>query len=101
MALGFNNFDAIVFLQQFNNGYPITIKDMAAAFYVIDPDKKGDGGDKIATIECHNSKGVPAGKAGIVGADDPKLCNKPEFLIKRCVPLNEQSSYQKQATKQH
>ena len=83
--MGFDNFDAIVFLQQFNNGYPMTIKDMAAVFYVIDPTKNGDGNDKIATIDCHNSKGVPGGKAGIVGADNPKLCNHPEFLIKRCV----------------
>ena len=82
MALGMSNFDAIVFLQQFNNGYPMTIKDMAAAFYVVDPGKKGDGGDKIATIECHNSIGVP-GRTGVVGADDPKLCDKPEFLVKR------------------
>ena len=83
LALGFDNFDAIIFLQQFNDGYAMTIKDMAAAFYVTDPEKPDDGGDKIATIRCHNSKGIAAGKAGIVGADSPKVCNKPEFLIKR------------------
>ncbi|KAL9602195.1 MAG: hypothetical protein Q9179_002621 [Wetmoreana sp. 5 TL-2023] len=83
MALGFNNFDAIIFLQQFNDGYAMTIKDMAAAFYVVDPDKEGDGSDKIATIECNNSKGVPGGRAGTVGKDSPKLCNDPHFLIKR------------------
>ena len=83
LALGFNNFDAIIFLQQFNDGYPMTIKDMAAAFHVIDPEKTDDGKDKIATIDCHNKKGVNEGKVGIVGADDPTLCNSPEFLIKR------------------
>jgi len=90
MALGMNNFDAIVFLQQFNYGYPMTIEDMAAQFYVIDPIKDGDGNDKIATIDCHNKKGANVGgKAGIVGADDPTLCNHPEFLIKRFVFDNE------------
>ena len=62
----------------------MTIKDMAAAFYVIDPNKKGDGDDKIATIDCHNSKGADVGgKAGTVGADDPTKCNHPAFSIKR------------------
>lgn len=47
----------------------MTIKDMVAAFYVIDPTKSGDGGEKIAAIHCHNRRGVPAGRAGIVGGD--------------------------------
>ena len=84
MALGMDNFDSVVFLQQFNKGYPMTIKDMTAAFYVTDPNKKGDGSDKIATIDCHNSK--PANVGGIadtVGADDPTKCNHPAFSIKR------------------
>ena len=84
-VLGFNNFDAIVFLQQFNQGYPMSIKDMAAAFYVIDPTKKGDGGDKIATIDCHNKRGTPAGRAGVIGGDNFALCNHPEFLVNRYV----------------
>jgi hypothetical protein len=83
MAMGMNNFDAIVFLQQFNDGYAITIKDMAAAFYVVDPEKQDDGSDKIATIVCHNSKGVAAGRAGMLGADSSKVCANPEFKIKR------------------
>ena len=73
IAIGLKNFDAIIFLQPFNDGYPITIKDMAAAFYVVDPEKQGDGGDKIATIECQNSKGVTAGRAGILGVDSSKM----------------------------
>ena len=55
MALGLNNSDAIVFLQHFNDGYAMTIKDMAPAFYVVDTDKEGDGNDKIATIECRSN----------------------------------------------
>ena len=56
MALGMKNFDAIVFLQQVKNGSPMTLKDIAAAFCIIVLDKSGDGGDKIARIDCHNSK---------------------------------------------
>ena len=80
-----NNFDAIVFLQQFNNGYPMTIKDMAAVFYVIDPSKKDDGSDKIATIQCHNTDMVNGGHAGVQIGDKPNVCDKPEFTIKRSV----------------
>lgn len=40
MALGFNNLDSIAFLIQFNDGYAMTIKDMAAAFYVVDETKQ-------------------------------------------------------------
>lgn len=78
-----NNFDSIAFLLQFNDGYPMTIDDMAKAFYVVDEYKKGDGADKIATIECRNDHGVPAGRAGVVGGDSSKVCDHPEFKIKR------------------
>lgn len=87
MALEMNNFDAIVFLQQFNDGYPMSIKEIAAAFYVVDETKKGDGNDKMATITCHNEKPVSAGRAGAVGGHSPKVCDKPEFKINRyCQP---------------
>ena len=82
-VLGFENFDAITFQIQYNLGYPMTIPDIAKAFYVIDPDKKGDGDDKIATIKCNNKKGSPAGRAGIIGGDNPSLCNHPTFAINR------------------
>ncbi len=88
-VLGMNNFDTIVFQIQFNLGYPMTIPDMAKNFYVIDPNKKGDGDDKIATIKCNNKKGTPAGKAGIVGGDNPTLCNHPTFTINRYVSNQE------------
>jgi hypothetical protein len=87
MALGLNNFDSIVFLEQFNNGYPMTIKDMAANFYVVNEHKKGDGADKLATITCHNTAPFPVGRSGVIGGDNPKWCNKPEFAINRSVEL--------------
>ena len=61
----------------------MTIPEMAKAFYVKDEKKPDDGNDKMAVITCHNSKGQPAGKAGIVGADDPRRCNHPTFSINR------------------
>ncbi len=51
----------------------MTIKDIVAAFYVIDPTKSGEGGEKIATIHCHDKRGVPTGRAGIVGGDSFKI----------------------------
>ena len=83
MAMGMNNFDAIVFLTQFNLGYAMSIKDMVAAFYVVDDTKPNDGADQIATIECHNKKGKALGRAGTIGGDSPKVCDNPTFSIKR------------------
>ena len=83
MAMGMDNFDSIVFLTQFNQGYAMSIPEMAKAFYVVDETKQGDGADKMATITCHNNKGTPAGRAGIVGADPPNVCNNPVFAINR------------------
>ena len=83
MALGFYNFDSIAFLTHFNDGYAMSIKDMATAFYVIDETKSGDGNDKIATITCHNKKGTPAGRAGVIGGDRENVCDDPEFKLNR------------------
>lgn len=83
MAMGFDNFDAIVFLIQFNQGYAMSIADMAAAFYVVDETKPGDGSNKMATITCHNNKGVTAGRAGTIGADSPLVCDNPVFALNR------------------
>ena len=59
----------------------MTIPDIAAAFYVINPTIPGDGSDKVATINCRNSQGTSGGKAGKVGAQDPYHCWNPEYLI--------------------
>ena len=82
-SLKMNNFDTIAFMIQFNDGYAMSIKDLAAAFYVVDKNKPNDGADKIATIECDNHKGTPAGRAGIIGGDSSKVCARPSFHIKR------------------
>ena len=82
-ALGLHNFDAIAFLLYFNLGYAMSIKEIAAAFYVIDPTKSGDGDDKVATINCNNRAAQEAGKGGLITADPPSLCNHPTFSINR------------------
>ncbi len=66
------------------SGYPMSIKDIAAAFYVIDPTKKGDGDNEVATIDCNNKYGAPA-KDRLIGGDNFLLCNHPTFAIKRYV----------------
>ena len=83
MAMGLDNFDAIVFLTQFNQGYAMSIPEIAGAFYVVDETKPGDGSDKMATITCHNKKGVLAGKAGVIGADPTNVCDNPVFALNR------------------
>jgi hypothetical protein len=83
MAMGMNNFDSIVFLTQFNQGYAMSIPEMAKNFYVVDETKQGNGSDKMATITCHNKPGTPAGRAGTIGGDNPKWCDNPVFALNR------------------
>lgn len=65
--LGLNSFDAIAFLIHFNDGHAMTIKEMAANFYVIDESKQNDGSDKVALIDCQAKRG------GQVQCDEPKF----------------------------
>ena len=83
LALGMNNFDSIAFQINFNDGYAMTIPEIAQNFYVIDDQKEGDGADKIATISCNNKKCIKGGRIGCAGGDDKKLCNHPTFAIHR------------------
>lgn len=81
-ALGLNNFDAIAFLLRFNEGYPMSIPDMANAFHVIDPMIVGDGDDAPATIDCRNKPQRQLPDGSFLG-DDPDLCMHPLYAIKR------------------
>jgi hypothetical protein len=45
-------FDAVAFLIEFNNGYPMTIPDMALAFHNVDHSIPGDGSNASALIDC-------------------------------------------------
>ncbi|KAK4695152.1 hypothetical protein P7C71_g2545, partial [Lecanoromycetidae sp. Uapishka_2] len=79
--LGMTNFDAIVFLINFNAGYAMSIPEIAQNFYVADPTKPNDGSDKVAVINCNNNKCTTAQKAGCIGGDSPKVCNNPTFKV--------------------
>ena len=65
----------------------MTIKDMVAAFHVVDESKEGDGDDKKAIIKCHNSLGTPVNWVGFVDGDDSKKCAHPEYVVNRYVPV--------------
>ena len=85
-ALGWDNFDAVAFQHHFNEGFPMTIKDTADAFYVLDDWKLthgGDGQDKVATIKCDP---VPQERNhDPLVSDAAKFCENPDFSIKRYV----------------
>ena len=70
-ALSMTNFDAIVFLEQYNEGSPMTVPEIASQWYVIDPLKEKDGSDKIAVIDCHNEQSARGATAGSIGGEDP------------------------------
>ncbi|KAI9676942.1 MAG: hypothetical protein M1817_006781 [Caeruleum heppii] len=76
-----NNFDSIAFLLEYNNGYAMSIPEMASAFHVVWPENGGvDGIAHTATISC---KG--AGNAWWSNPENPDFmgCGDPQFAIKR------------------
>lgn len=66
------NFDTVLFLSQFNDGYPMTIPDIAKHFYVIDDRKHDDGKDKMAIVDCNLGR-----------SDWYSDCLKPSFKLNR------------------
>lgn len=86
MALGMSNFDTIVFLTHFNDGYAMSTAEIAKAFYVVDETKDGDGSDKMATITCHPQTCPPNPPHGCLESTDIEECKDPTFAINRYVP---------------
>ena len=91
-ALGMENYDAVYFFLKFNQGYPMSIPDIAKAFTMLDAPPSGNsiqttviGGslaaNAVASIECNNKPGALS-KYGWEG-DKPTLCNHPTFSINR------------------
>ena len=84
-VFGWDNFNSIAFLIQFNKGYPITLPELASYFYNIDdPSNSGDGSDQIATVKCNNKKGTSNAFGGWEG-NDPGKCANPSFLLNRAL----------------
>ena len=84
-VFGWDNFDSIAFLIQYNKGYPITLPELASYFYNIDdPSNSGDGSDQIATLKCNNKKGTSNAFGGWEG-NDPGKCANPSFQLNRAL----------------
>ena len=84
-VFGWDNFDSIAFLIQFNKGYPITLPELASYFYNIDdPSNSRDGSDQIATMKCNNKKGTSNAFGGWEG-NDPGKCANPSFQLNRAL----------------
>lgn len=82
LVFNWNNFDSIAFLIQYNEGYAMTLPEIANSFYDIDdPANSGDGSDQIATINCNNQKKDPRLRAST--GDDLSKCNHPTFQLNR------------------
>ena len=85
LVFGWDNFDSVAFLIQYNKGYPITLPELASYFYNIDdPGNSGDGSDQIATIKCHNMRGHSNAFGGWDG-DDSTKCTNPSFQLNRAL----------------
>ena len=87
LVFGWDNFDSIAFLIQYNKGYAITLPELASSFYNLDDPAnagKGDGSDQIATLKCNNVKGVANAFGGWEGSD-PGICSSPSFALNRAM----------------
>ena len=84
-VFGWDNFDSIAFLIQYNEGYAITLPELASNFYNIDdPSNSGDGSNQIATMKCNNKKGTVNAFGGWEG-NDPGKCASPSFQLNRAL----------------
>lgn len=61
---------------QYNEGYAMTIEDMAAAFQF------NGTANAAAVVDCHNGAHHPGLHGGING-DDPRFCNHAKFSLDR------------------
>ena len=85
LVFGWDNFDSVAFLIQYNQGYAIALPELARQFYNIDdPKNSGDGSNQIATIKCNNVKGHSNAFGGYDGSD-PGKCNDPTFQFNRAL----------------
>ena len=85
LVFGWDNFDSVAFLIQYNMGYAITLPELASQFYNIDdPKNSGDSSNQIATIKCNNKPGHSNAFGGFDG-DDTTKCNHPTFQLNRAL----------------
>ena len=85
LVFGWDNFDSVAFLIQYNEGYAMTLPELASQFYNIDdPKNSGDGSNQIATIKCNNKPGHSNAFGGFDG-DDTTKCNHPTFQLNRAL----------------
>jgi len=84
LIFDWNNFDSVAFLIQFNEGYTMTLPEIANSFYNVDDPKAGggDGSNQMAIIKCNNKKGHGNTFGGWPG-DDTSKCNHPSFQLNR------------------
>ena len=87
LVFGWDNFDSVAFLIQYNKGYAITLPELASYFYNMDDPAnagKGGGSDQIATLKCNNRKGTANAFGGWAGSD-PGICSNPSFALNRAL----------------
>lgn len=76
-----DNFDSVAFMLAYNDGYPMSIPDMAAAFFVINSGiNDADGTGKVATVTC-NSQSICLDPRNCVSTENK--CTTPTFAVKK------------------
>lgn len=75
-------YDAGLFLMQYNQGFPMSIEEMAPWFKIASPGHPSDTADQIAVIDCHN-KWAPSTNEVNGPRPDRDFCTKPTYSINR------------------
>ena len=95
LVFQWDNFDSIAFLIAHNDGYAMSIPDIANAFQVVDLQKPGDSAQAAAVIDCGTLQRIPSRWRLQQGS--PKWCPKPTFVLRRNIitlPLLNQTADQ-------
>ncbi|KAI9826639.1 MAG: hypothetical protein M1832_006235 [Thelocarpon impressellum] len=80
-AFGWDNFDPVVFMIRYNEGYAMAVPDMAKAFCVAPASPLyGECKDAIATVRCHNRRPCNMYSCDMVS---DRWCMAPTFELRR------------------
>ncbi|KAL6712894.1 hypothetical protein ACLMJK_009606 [Lecanora helva] len=87
LTMDWEYFDAVVFLLEFNQGFPMTIPDIAAAFGNATSFDKDMSSDAVVQITCGNNpkSQIRTGRMGKPewSFTDNYYCNSPSFHLNR------------------
>lgn len=81
LVFQWDNFDSIAFLTRYNDGWAMTLPEIAEVFQVVDSRNPNATAQAPAAIDCGTPSRMPSRWRMQQG--DPKWCPKPNFVLRR------------------